>query len=136
MLTSLIILNFQLYSRANKLRLKKGCNSSISYLFLEIYPKSINQTSELSNMIYLIYFVLKMSFRVLNGLRLKQTPNLQGEKYSLYRVIFNYGFFSLSSDFSKSYFCLYCIIKPSQHDKHLLELYKGKCRAVSENICI
>jgi len=66
----------------------------ISYLFLEIYIKSINQTLEQSITMCLSYFALKMGFRVLNGLGLKQMPNLQGEKSSLCRVIFNYGFYN------------------------------------------
>lgn len=46
----------------------------ISHLFLEIYARSINETSKLSTTMYLI----KLRRVVLNDLELKQTPNLQG----------------------------------------------------------
>lgn len=46
-----------------------------------MYIKSINQTSGWSITMYLIYFALKMGFRFLNGLELKQMPTLQVKSF-------------------------------------------------------
>lgn len=69
--------------RSKYIEVKEGMQLLISYLFLEISTRSINKTLKQSIIMYLSYSALKMSFRVLNGLGLKQMPDLQSGKFSL-----------------------------------------------------